>query len=401
MTKSVPAKKDLIIIIIIFAITFLLYWLSAWRTGSTETPPNAYFNELAESFLDGKLFLENPQSVHDLTLYQSKWYVPFLPLPSFLMLPWIALFGTINTVVFSAVLGAVNVCLVFLIIRGLIRSSWIILRYIDSIWLTILFGIGSVHWYISTFGSVWYISQLSTVTFSALAVWLTIISRKPFLAGLALGAALWARPHIILIYPLLVGIGYMGFQETIPNSRKTFLIRWISSSILPLFVSIFGILFYNWLRFDSMLDFGYVNENVATHLRFNLTTYGQFNLRYIPQNLWAMLLALPSWDGKSLIPDGTGMSLLITSPALIFLFKARQRSPIVLGAWFSVLLILIPLMLYYNTGWYQFGYRFSLDFMIPLMVLLAYASQEKLPNLMKVLIVLGVFVNMWGITWRG
>jgi peptidoglycan/LPS O-acetylase OafA/YrhL len=101
----------------------------------------------------------------------------------------------------------------------------------------------------------------------------------------------------------------------------------------------------------------------------------------------------------SLIPDGTGMSLMLTSPALLYLAKARQRSAVVLGAWLSVLLILIPLMLYYNTGWYQFGYRFSLDFMVPVMVLLAYASREKMPVPMQALIVLSVAINAWGLSW--
>jgi hypothetical protein len=91
--------------------------------------------------------------------------------------------------------------------------------------------------------------------------------------------------------------------------------------------------------------------------------------------------------------------MFITTPALLFLVKARQRSPVVLGAWLSTLLLLIPLVIYCNTGWVQFGYRFSMDFIIPVMVLLAFASQGKMPALMKVLIILGVIVNLWGLSF--
>ena len=36
-----------------------------------------------------------------------------------------------------------------------------------------------------------------------------------------------------------------------------------------------------------------------------------------------------------------------------------------------------PLLTYYNTGWWQFGYRFSLDFMMILLLLLAYTAGRK------------------------
>lgn len=315
------------------------------------------------------------------------------------MLPWLAISGAVNTVLFSAFFGAVNVSLVFLIVRAMAASGWVSLSYADSYWLAILFGLGSVHWYMAKLGSVWFVSQICTVTFMALSVWLAIGCRRPFLAGLALGAAMWARPHVILIYPLLAGIGYSHYQEVAPKSWRTIFFRWILPSAIPLFMAILGILLYNWLRFDNPLDFGYLTENVAIELRRDLTTYGQFDSHFISRNLRALLLAPPEWDGQRFAPNMWGMSIFITTPALLFLVRARQRLPVVAAAWLSVLLIMIPLITYYNTGWYQFGYRFSLDFMVPVMVLLAFASQEKMPALMKVLIVIGVLVNLWGLRW--
>ncbi|MCB0089142.1 MAG: hypothetical protein KDE54_14625 [Caldilineaceae bacterium] len=65
----------------------------------------------------------------------------------------------------------------------------------------------------------------------------------------------------------------------------------------------------------------------------------------------------------------------------------------------SFVLLAIPLVLYYNTGWWQFGYRFSLDFMVPVMVLLAIGAGRRVSWLMQGLIIVGVAVNAWGITW--
>ena len=95
--------------------------------------------------------------------------------------------------------------------------------------------------------------------------------------------------------------------------------------------------------------------------------------------------------------------LKFATPALIYLARTyrngRGRILLVLGGWIAFGLLLIPLLLYYNTGWYQFGYRFSLDFMVPVMVLLAIAAGERLSWSMRSLILLGMIVNLYGIVW--
>jgi len=60
---------------------------------------------------------------------------------------------------------------------------------------------------------------------------------------------------------------------------------------------------------------------------------------------------------------------------------------------------LFPLLTYYNTGWWQFGYRFSLDFMPVVVILLAIAAGERLRSGFWILIWLGVGINLWGAWW--
>jgi hypothetical protein len=141
--------------------------------------------------------------------------------------------------------------------------------------------------------------------------------------------------------------------------------------------------------------------NVGDEFIADLAQYGWFNLHYVPKNFWAMLLAGPNWIDSlnSWRPNLWGMSLLLTTPALVYLARVTQRTWTVLGAAISIALILIPLLMYSSTGYGQFGYRYSLDFMIPVMVLLALGAGERVSWLMRALILIGVVVNLLGAMW--
>jgi hypothetical protein len=338
-----------------------------------------------------------------LTLYQGRWYVPFLPLPAWLLLPWVALQGAahVNTVAFAAALGAANVSGAFLLLQTLAQRGWTQLKLPDNLWLTALWGIGSVHWYMSTLGSVWFVSQICTVTFVLLAVVLAAKTGSPWLSGTALALAAWGRPTIVLSYPLLLAIGleHLGAARSGRDWRAG--LKWGLAALVPLGISGLALLGYNFIRFNNPLDFGYLTENVAPELAGDLHRYGQFSLHYVPHNFWAMLLAGPEFDPltRQIAPSLDGMSLLLTTPALVYVAAAAKRSPLVIGSWCAVGLLLIPLLTYYNTGWWQFGYRFSLDFMTPLLVLLAIGAGVRTGWLMRALIVIGVVVNAWGAWW--
>jgi hypothetical protein len=54
------------------------------------------------------------------------------------------------------------------------------------------------------------------------------------------------------------------------------------------------------------------------------------------------------------------------------------------------------LLLYFNTGWYQFGYRFVLDFLPFALLLTTLGMRAKPGRVEKLLIVLSVAINIWG-----
>lgn len=394
--------------LIVFVLTLVAYAAAALLTNHTTSPQAAYFDQLADAFLHGQLHLEHPPGESDLTPHDGRWYVPFLPLGAVLMLPWVAAFGVAgtNTVAFSILWGAVSVALLAGILEALARRRWIELDAAGRNWLVLLFALGCVHWQVSVEGSVWFLSHTCTVMFVALAVWAAISTRSSWLTGLALAIALWGRPTVIFVFPLLVGIAAQRLRNIEGAMDRRRLIAWARQLCIPLAISIAGLAAYNHARFGDPLDFGYKTQNVNTEVRGDLAR-GQFHPRFIPRNLHVMFMGTPDWretDGSSWlgfpVPNDHGMSIFLTTPALLYAVRARRRrEPLVRGAWIAVGLLLLPLILYYNTGWRQFGYRFSLDFMIPAMVLLAVAFGRRVTWPMRVWILAGVAVNAWGVIW--
>lgn len=381
----------------IFVLALGIYLGSALLLGGLGSPDLAYYDLLADAIVKGRLWLITTE-VHDLTRVGSRSYLPFPPLPALLILPWRAVAGMdrVDTVLFSVGVGAANVTLLFLMLQALTHRGWSALERRGQWWLTLLFGLGSLHWYMVLQGTVWFLAQVTAVTFVLLALLLALRRAPPWLAGVALAVAMLARPHIGLTVLLLAAIYVEARRPTRAEGARLAL-----ALLLPLAVAGAGLLAYNHARFGEWSEFGYLRQNVDEELAPDLARYGQFDLVFVPRNLHAMLLAGPTWSGGGQLPlpEVRGMSLLLTTPALLYLARARARRPVVVGAWATVLGLLVPLLTYYNTGWWQFGYRFSLDFMGPLVMLLAIALRPPLSRTFRGLVLLGVVANGFGAVW--
>ena len=144
------------------------------------TPRESYWHLLADSFLKGRLYLPNPPSDQDLVFYNGHWFIPIPPLPAFLMLPLVAVFGVnaINTTIVSMCLAATTAVLVFLILDEMRQLEWIQLPLSGQLWLVALFSFGTVHLWLSVVSRVWYFSQVCAVFFVALA-FLSALKRFP------------------------------------------------------------------------------------------------------------------------------------------------------------------------------------------------------------------------------
>jgi len=115
-----------------------------------------------------------------------------------------------------------------------------------------------------------------------------------------------------------------------------------------------------------------------------------------------MLFKLPFWNPGGrwfILPSATGMSVFLTTPALIYLFRRYSKDWWVIGAWAAVFFSVALLSLYHNTGAHQFGYRYILDFLTPLIVLLAVGFKKKTPWHFQLLVVISIAINLYGTHW--
>jgi hypothetical protein len=84
-----------------------------------------------------------------------------------------------------------------------------------------------------------------------------------------------------------------------------------------------------------------------------------------------------------------------TTPLLLYVVWPRDKPAIHRALWITVAFVAIPSLLYQNSGWVQFGYRFSLDYLVFLVMLIAVGGRP-LGAVAKALIVFGIVVNLFG-----
>jgi hypothetical protein len=402
--RIVIALDRFLLLTAIFLTVFFLYEHVLLWTGAANQTRYSYFNYLADAFLQGELHLENPPQTHDLTSYRGRWYVPMPPGPAVLMMPLAYLAGgaNIDTSDFSIVLSAINAVLLFLILEQLVRHKWLRLSRAGLILLVILFAFGTPHLWVGIRGRAWFVSQIVTVTFLALAVLASLKSWSPWFVGACIGFAIAARPNSIMTWPFAFALAMQILKEKQGSVSFQQMLRWSIRSALPMGVAVAGLLFYNYARFDNFFDFGYVTISGDPDIVANAQTYGIFSPHYVFTNLKAMFLYFPAIQPGSqwpILPSTTGMSIFLVTPPLLYLFHRYERQWWILGAWVSVFLNFLLLVLYHNTGAHQFGYRYILDAIIPLFALLAVAMEGKIRWHFILLLLCSIAFNLYGTYW--
>jgi hypothetical protein len=386
---------------LVFALTLIAYTFLAGPYIRRQSA-TAYFAYLSESWLNGRSDLVGPlPSTYDLIRYENRWYLAQPPLPSLLMMPLVAIRGATSTpdVAFTVLMGAFSAALCDLAL-GLFVPT---LSKARHSWLTLFFALGTAHGYLSVIGSVWFTGQIAATVFLWIAL-LGLIWKQPWLVGVGLGAVALARPASIP-GALLLTLGWWWLEvqplETFPARFKALAWRGALFAI-PFCLALAFLGWYNNARFGSPTDFGYQHLTDAENLRQRREEHGQFSPVFLPDNLDAAFFHLPHLEDNRIIPDPWGMSLFLTSPVLLYVFFAfppsgsRQRQLILaVGAFF----ILLPSLLYYNTGSSQFGYRFLVDALPVLMILVAYGARRGTIFLLAGLTLFSMGMHFWGTRW--
>ena len=374
---------------VVFSVTAILYALSA-SLAIQEQSGAPHYVYLADAFAHGRLHLaaRPPNAVeNDWTLFQGQWSVSFPPVPALLMLPFVAIAGLdFNDVIFTLLFGALNVALFYqmlpLVGRQLSRPFEI--SSAARVGLTLAFGFGTVHWWLSTNGQVWFTAQIIATTFLLLTLIETLGAGRALLVGLWLGLAALARPTILFAIPPLAWL-----------LLERHSLRQLAKGLIPLGILALGMVWYNFARYGSPLDLGYQHMQLERLLAKRLAEHGSFSLAYLGDNAYHAFLNLPAWRNRwpFLILDGWGLSLLLSTPIIIAGIVAPWRGRLAQAMLAAAILVAIPNLLYYNTGYLQAGYRYALDFLPFLLVLAALGMRGRLKIWTALLILLSVIMG--------
>jgi hypothetical protein len=360
-------------------------WHSAGR-------PDFYY--LADAFLHGRLWLESPLFPIDSVVIGDRTYLPFGPLVSIVLLPMVAVLGPAGAATYepvvNALLAAGSLLLVDVLVRRIAR-----LTSTERFWLVVFFGFSTPLWWLVLNGGVWHEAQLLATLISLAFLVEAFGRRRPLLLGALLGAAFLCRPPVLLALPL--GAWVVARDVADPALR----LRRIAAVAVAAAPALVIALWYNAARFGSPWESGYGLAAIPDFLA-NQRAQGLFSLVHVPMNLDYLLWHLPQFRlaPAFIVPDGFGLSIVLTSPALILAIRAdwRSRETLVLAG--TCLLVLIPSLLYYGGGWFQFGYRYALDALPFAMPILARAVERSGLRAWGIaLIVLGCAVNAAGILW--
>ena len=368
---------------------------------SGEELSGIWWDRSAREFLD----LEGNRyriDAHDMRGMRTshRHYVSFPPMPAVLMMPGVAVLGfSFPDVLFTLLFAAMNVALVFTLLRRVQLGGRSRLQPLDVHWLTGLFAFGTNHLWCSVQGTVWFTALVIGVTFTLAYVHCAIDAKRPFWAGVFLACAFATRTP--LLFSTVFFAAYFFFPQG--RFREDFGARFwrdgIRFAIVPLIVGCL-LMAANHARFGSLTEFGH------TYLAYGqidrIKHYGLFNVHFLTRNLLSMFVQLPQLLPREpyVVISNHGLALWVTSPALFWLMKApAEHSPVDRlyrrACWVTVAAIALPHIFYQNTGWVQFGYRFSMDYLAYLTLLLA-LTLTRLGWGFRLATLIGVGVNVFG-----
>lgn len=371
-------RRILSISLFLFFITLLIYGLSYRGEGAVYN----YYVLLADAFLHGRIYLTvNPPWLNELVEINNRFYVVSPPMPAILLMPFVFLFGTsFPQPILSIIIGSLNVVLSFLVVKKYFNDEKL------ALWLSILFGFGTIHWYHAQVGSSWYIAHIVAVFFTYLMLLSIKINKSIFLIGLLIGFSFLARLPTILavIFPLI----YL---------REKFIrINYLVLLGLGLLLGLAINSLYNLGSFGSPFNIGYTL--IPGILDEPWYKYGLVSFKYIPIHLQELFFSLPKFKSEFpfIIPSLFSMSIFFTTPAFLLAFFANFKKRLEFAALISILLISLPNLMHGGNGFVQFGYRHTLDF-IPFLVLLTASGIKTVTWWKKALIITSILINLWGV----
>lgn len=365
-----------------FAVVLAVYLIVTPQTNSAYR----HFVYMASAFLDGRVDLQGlPEYYHDVIRVNDRAYAPFPPVPALLLLPVVAVQGEETD---QGRIGQVLAALaVAVFVAGLRRLSF---PRPVRLFCGAALAFGSVLWPATAIGTTWFFAQVAVVLATALLTWEFAGAARPLVLGGVVVAGWLTRLSVLPAVPVLAALLWNRHRRV--HTVLAFLAVNGAGAV--------AYLGYNALRFGDPLQTGYGLLSMAVPNAEAVARWGFFNLRYIPEHLYALFVRAPELLAAFpyLRPSPWGMALVFTSPVILRLLFAADR--VTWLPWGGLILATaVPMLAFFSVGWVQFGYRYSLDWWVFLLVLLAYALGTRPRPVDYALLAIGVAMNALGVYW--
>lgn len=368
----------------LYPLLFILFLVIYYFSSEGNTPYN-HFTLLADSFLKGKLYIEALAPwLEKIPIDATRFYVANPPMPAILAIPFVFLFGKDFPQQYLAHLLGAGLVLLTMAMSYKIKNDIKL-----AVWSGLLTGLGTIIWFMSSNGSVWYLGQITGAFFLTWSILEMLGKKRPLLMGILLGCTYLARNNIAIAFPLIVFMDWKKFKE-IKNMAV----------LVIAFLAIAGIDFaYNFQRFGNIFERGYnLIPGVATSSWF---PKGIWHPSYFIKNINIMFLALPKIlpGFPYLEPSWRGMAIWLTTPAFIYAFASSIKERVVKLFWLGLTAILLIVTMHGGTGFAQFGYRFAVDFypFLIYLTILGVKNQGGPKWHHWMLLTIGILVNLWGV----
>jgi len=370
-----------------------------------------HLNPLAKALSSFRLDIPDPSSRYDLIFYKGRWYAPWGILAAMFLIPMQVAAGRYVPAIYLTVLFAsINVLVVSVLLLRIRREFFPEMSLFDIFVFLTFFAFGTAQFYVGTLGSSWHVDQMVTTTFSILGI--AVIFKKKrktldYLLSVGLfSITLLGRATMVLLVSIpavLYLVQYVHTKGWSISSFKRVVVRGIVIFGLPLGLFSLLFFFYNYLRFENPFEYGYRYIQEAPYLASIRLSQGIMSWTNLRHNIWYFLFEVPAiiYDhGVKLRFSLEGNSIFFLSPGFFAIilakpfFSYRGRftlDPYRLSLWFASVFTMSPSLFLYSTGWMQFGYRYSLDIVLPLLLLCVFGMKGKTNAVFS----LGVVFSLW------
>ena len=404
-------SRRVILAALVYAVCTAIYAGVAGPQRLVEHTQYNHYALLADAWLHGHWDLAHGPPGYaqnnDFVSYEGKTYISFPPLPAILMLPFVKLSGDAENFrdgQFMIWLAGVAPAVMFLVLEKLRRTGRSPRTERQDVVLALLFAVGTVYFFTAVEGTVWFAAMVVAAASSALFTLFALDAERPVLAGAMIGCAYLSRPPVVwmaLLFALEAlrvsmdgglpteGSWWRRLRTGIERLDGGALLRRYALFWMPILVALGFVAWTNWARYHRPTPIYFDHELLTVAWKARMGRWGMLSYHFLAKNLGIAFTSLP-WiapRGEALMfgapfkVNEHGLALWFTTPLYFWLLWPRRFDGEPDRKWLYVVTALaaaLPAIMdlfYQNSGWRQFGYRFSNDYSVLLFVMLAVGAR--------------------------